>query len=156
MITDTISEGRLMQLHPNIRGAALAAYRESVRITPHGVHPFITETLRSFERSDELYQQGRTKPGNIVTNARAGQSMHNYGLALDFVIMVNEKMVWKVDENWMKVVNAFKKYGFAWGGDWKTFKDYPHLEFNYEKTWKELYVMYQSKKFIQGTQYLIV
>jgi peptidoglycan LD-endopeptidase CwlK len=42
--------------------------------------------LRSFEDQDELYAQGRTKPGNIVTNARGGDSLHNYGLAADFVI----------------------------------------------------------------------
>ena len=43
----------------------------------------ISSTYRSIERQNELFAQGRTAPGAIVTNARGGQSMHNYGLALD-------------------------------------------------------------------------
>ena len=42
--------------------------------------------LRTFEDQDKLYAQGRTKPGQIVTNARGGDSLHNYGLAADYVL----------------------------------------------------------------------
>ena len=108
---EQISISRIEQLHPKLRDVALEAYKESVKITPIGIHPFITETLRSFEESDALYQQGRTKPGQIVTNAKAGSSYHNYGLALDFVIQEDGHSRWDVNENWMAVVNALKKEG---------------------------------------------
>jgi peptidoglycan L-alanyl-D-glutamate endopeptidase CwlK len=138
-MTDLISEKKLLNLHPAIINKALDAYRKSVRITPIGVHPFITETMRSFARSNELYAQGRTKPGSIVTNASAGQSYHNYGLAIDFVNQVNGVAKWVVDENWMKVVSAFKEYGFTWGGDWSSKSiDNPHFEMTFGLGWREL------------------
>jgi peptidoglycan L-alanyl-D-glutamate endopeptidase CwlK len=138
MPTDIVSENRLRQLHPAIRDKAIAAYREAVRTTPVGVHPYITEGMRSFRRSDELWAQGRTTPGNIVTNAPGGQSYHNYGLAIDFVNQVNGLPKWVIDDNWMKVVNAFKKYGFVWGGDFKSIKDNPHFEMTFGLNWREL------------------
>ena len=51
-------------------------------------------TLRSMAEQDRLYAIGRTKPGKRVTNAKAGQSAHNFGLALDFVPMVGGKPQW--------------------------------------------------------------
>lgn len=127
-MTDIVSENKLLLLHPAIRDAAIAAYNEAVQKTPTGVHPFVTETLRSFERSDQLYAQGRTAPGSIVTNSKGGQSYHNYGLALDFVNQINGVPKYAVDPNWMIVVNVFKSHGFTWGGDFQNFKDTPHLE----------------------------
>lgn len=141
---DVVSEGKLMLLHPAIKNNALIAYRKSVQITPVGVHPSITETLRSFSRSNELYAQGRTMPGKIVTNAKAGQSYHNYGLAIDFVINVNGLPVWTVNENWMKVVTCFKEQGFFWGGDFKTLKDNPHFENRMGYNWRTLSAKYNA------------
>lgn len=151
---DKISISRLEELHPAIRDKALAAYREAVRITPVGIHPFITESLRSFERSNQLYAQGRTKPGKIVTNAKAGQSYHNYGLAIDFVNLVNGKMKWLVDENWMKVVNCFKAQGFTWGGDFRSIKDNPHFEMTFGLSWRQLFQKYSEKDFMPDSKYV--
>jgi peptidoglycan L-alanyl-D-glutamate endopeptidase CwlK len=115
-----------------------------VRRTPAGVHPVIVQTYRSFEEQDLLYQKGRTRPGPIVTNARAGQGYHNYGLAIDFCNQVNGKLIWNVDKNWMIVVDCFKEKGFSWGGDWKgKLKDYPHLE-KTPYNWKELLARYKA------------
>lgn len=119
---------RLNRLHPLIRQDAIDAYKEAVRRTPKGVHPVINETDRSYERSNELYAQGRTKKGPIVTNARGGSSWHNFSMGIDFFLEVNGKPVWKVDANWMIVVDCFKKRGFAWGGDFRSIVDYPHFE----------------------------
>lgn len=146
---------KLNLLHPNIRQQALDAYAEAVRETPEGVHPIVDQTERTFAESDALYAQGRTTGGEIVTQAKAGQSYHNYALALDFHLIVNDKDVWDVDHNWMIVVNIFKKHGFSWGGDFPgTFKDYPHLENRLGYNWRQLQVMYTSKKFIEGTNFL--
>lgn len=152
---DVASEGKLMLLHPAIRSSAIAAYNKAVKITPVGVHPSITETMRSFERSDELYAQGRTKSGKIVTNAKAGQSYHNYGLAIDFVLQVNGLPDWTVNDNWMKVVNCFKERGFFWGGDFKIIKDYPHFENRLEYTWRTLLAKYKAGE-IDNNGYVIL
>lgn len=149
-----ISIERLNQLHPAIRQSAIDAYLEAVAATPKGIHPIITQTLRTFEEQAEIYAQGRTKPGSIVTKSKPGQSYHNYGLALDFALQVNGKLQWEVNSDWMIVVSKFKDHGFDWGGDWPKFKDSPHFENRLGKNWRELLVMYNDKKFIPGTIYL--
>lgn len=143
-MVDKISLERLNKLHPLIREDAIKAYEEAVLATPAGVHPFIVQTLRTFEEQDLLYQKGRTRPGPKVTNAKPGSSFHQYGLAIDFCLEINGKLVWKVDTNWMTVVDCFKKYDFTWGGDWKSFKDYPHVEKSFGFTWKELLAIYKA------------
>jgi peptidoglycan L-alanyl-D-glutamate endopeptidase CwlK len=143
-MTDLISIQRLNQLHPLIREDAIAAYQEAVKATPSNVHPVIVQTLRTFEEQDLLYQKGRTRPGAKVTNAKPGSSFHQYGLAIDFSLQVNGKLKWVVDKNWMIVVDCFKKYGFSWGGDWKSFKDYPHVEKNFGYTWQQLLAIYKA------------
>lgn len=137
-----------------IRQSALDAYAEAVKQTPEGIHPLITETYRSFEESDKLYAQGRTAPGKIVSNSKAGQSYHNYSVALDFALIANGEMSWIVNDNWMIVVECFKRHGFAWGGDFESFKDYPHLENKLGHNWRDLLVMHQTKNFIPGTNFL--
>lgn len=154
MAVDSKSIERLNQLHPDVRDSAIRAYTKACRITPVGVHPYITEVSRSFERSDELYSQGRTNPGNIVSNAKGGESIHNYDLALDFVLQINGKASWVVDSNWKKVAQCFKDEGWDWGGDWRSFKDYPHCEKRMGNSLKQLQAKYKSKDFIIGTKYL--
>lgn len=143
---ETKSIERLNQLHPKIREKALAAYAEAVKVTPKGVHPFITQTMRSFAESDKLYAQGRTTKGPIVTKAAAGQSYHNYGLALDFVNQVDGVAKWTIDANWMKVVAVFKKHGFVWGGDFKSIPDAPHFEMTLGHNWKDLLALHNAGK----------
>ena len=70
-----------------------------------------------------------TAPGNVVTNAKPGYSHHNFGLAFDFAVLKEGRPLW--DQNhphWNEFVRIAKEEGFAWGGDWSSFKDYPHLE----------------------------
>nr|WP_144472038.1 peptidoglycan-binding protein [Bacillus pumilus] len=95
-----------------------------------GIYVQITSGYRSFAEQNKLYAQGRTAPGKIVTNAKGGQSNHNYGLAIDYVLLSEDgkKALWTVNEKWRRVAQIGKSLGFSWGGDWKSFKDYPHLE----------------------------
>lgn len=53
------------------------------RLTGLQVHVF--ESYRTFDRQEDLYAQGRTTEGRVVTRARPGESWHNYGLAVDLV-----------------------------------------------------------------------
>lgn len=150
------SVDQINTLHPKLRAIALQAYNEAVQATPVGVHPIITQGYRTFEESDKLYQQGRTTPGEIVSNAKAGQSWHNYALAIDFALIVNGKTIW--DQNnphWMTVVDTFKRHGFTWGGDFAgSFKDYPHLEQKFGHTLSELLAKHNAGDFIDGTTYV--
>ncbi|MDI3525845.1 MAG: peptidoglycan LD-endopeptidase CwlK [Tenuifilum sp.] len=132
---DKISVERIKKLHPKVRDEVLSIYHELVR---QKVPIRITDTLRTFEEQEELYSRGRTKPGKIVTKAKPGRSYHNYGLALDFCLLMNDgkKASWSrtADLNanqkadWEEIVALFKHYGWEWGGDWASFKDYPHLQ----------------------------
>lgn len=83
----------------------------------------ITEGYRSPARQAELYAQGRTKPGKIVTNAKPGESIHQYGCAFDIVFTKTG-----YEGNWDKIGQLGKSLGFTWGGDFKSIKDRPHFE----------------------------
>lgn len=90
-------------------------------------HPVrITEGYRSMERQAALYAQGRTAPGQIVTNAKPGESLHNYGVAVDFVF--RREGYDAPDWLWEVLGSAGKAHGFSWGGDWEKFVDKPHFE----------------------------
>lgn len=88
---------------------------------------FITDGYRSFEEQTKLYAQGRTAPGNIVTNAKAGQSAHNYGLAVDCAFQKDKKLSY--DQKMCALIYPIaRKLGFELGADWKGFTDKPHFE----------------------------
>lgn len=95
-----------------------------------GIDLLVTSTYRDNESQNALYAQGRTKPGKIVTNAKAGQSWHNYRCAVDVVPIVAGKPRWDVkDEVWQQVGKLGKAAGLEWAGDWKRFKEYPHFQY---------------------------
>ncbi|MEF2968873.1 M15 family metallopeptidase [Paenibacillus sp. M1] len=118
---------KLSGLHPVVRQAAERLIERSFA---RGVPILITQGLRTIAEQDALYAQGRTKPGQIVTNARGGYSNHNFGVAIDFCLLMpdGKNVSWTVGKDWMGVVEIAKSLGFEWGGDWKSFKDYPHFE----------------------------
>ncbi|WP_276282786.1 M15 family metallopeptidase [Virgibacillus indicus] len=100
----------------------------------------ITEGIRSNSRQDELYEQGRSAAGNIVTHAKAGESYHNYGLAVDYALKNSSgEIIWDIhydgnengESDWFEVAAIAKDLGFEWGGDWRNFKDYPHLQMTF-------------------------
>lgn len=84
----------------------------------------ITDEYRSFEEQDRLYAQGRTTPGNIVTNAKAGQSFHNYRVAFDIAFSSAKGITY--DGPWEMVGNIGNALGLEWGG-WAT-KESPETE----------------------------
>ena len=89
----------------------------------------VVQGHRTFAEQDGLYAQGRTKPGKKVTNARGGQSNHNYGLAVDFCIFENGQPNWNAPyEKWEAIGEAAEALGLEWGGRWKSFRDLPHVQ----------------------------
>ena len=112
-----------------------------------GITILITDGFRSQLEQDVLYQQGRSGDGQIVTNVKGGDSYHNYGLAIDFALRTSKgKVIWDVkydgnhngQSDWMEVVAIAKSLGFTWGGDWSSFKDYPHLQMDFGYSINEL------------------
>lgn len=157
---DTLTLTRIKHLHPAVRQEALTAYKYiNNNLFGKNIRLRFAYTLRSYEEQDALYARGRTQPGKKVTNAKAGQSIHNYGLAFDIVILIDkngdgtfEIASWNTtsdddkDEvpDWMEAVAYLKKVGWAWGGDWKSFPDYPHFEKTFGHNWKSLYAKYNA------------
>jgi peptidoglycan LD-endopeptidase CwlK len=132
------------ELHPIVMERSNQLIQQSAN---KGIVIVITDDFRSAEDQDRLYELGRSVEGNIVTNAKGGQSYHNFGLAVDFAIKTpSEDVIWDMhyDGNkngkpdWNEVVALAKTLGFEWGGDWSQFKDYPHLQMNFGLTVAEL------------------
>lgn len=112
-----------------------------------GIDILITDGYRSPEEQDNLHSQGRSTSGSIVTYAEGGESYHNYGLAIDYALRLDDgSVVWDItrDDNgngerdWFEVAAIGKSLGFDWGGDWQRFKDYPHLEMTFGLSIREL------------------
>lgn len=132
---DKVSLERINKLHPILRNEVKDLYLTINYNLPKGIRLRISQGLRTISEQDALYAQGRTTKGKIVTNAKGGQSWHNYGLAFDFVLLYDkdlngtfETASWDENKYWMEVVNHFKKHGYKWGGDFRTIKDSPHFE----------------------------
>lgn len=89
----------------------------------------IGECLRTVEEQDALYAQGRTKPGNIVTNAKGStySSQHQWGVAFDFYRNDGTGAFNESDQFFERVGAVGKSLGLGWGGDWTSMKDRPHL-----------------------------
>jgi peptidoglycan L-alanyl-D-glutamate endopeptidase CwlK len=108
--------------------ARVQAFLEAAK--KQGIDLLVTSTYRDNASQDALYAQGRTTPGKKVTNAKAGQSWHNYRCAVDVVPIVAGKPRWDVkDEVWQQVGKLGKAAGLEWAGDWKKFKEYPHFQY---------------------------
>lgn len=157
---DKITLERIEKLHPKVRKEARQIYDEICQaLTGRAICRFAF-TLRTIAEQDAIYAQGRTKPGKIVTRARGGYSWHNYGLAVDIVLIHDvdgdgdyDRAVWDVKSDfdgdkisdWMEVVSIFKSYGWEWGGDWK-FSDPPHFQKTFGYSVRQLLALHQKKK----------
>lgn len=135
---DSRSLNNLNTLHPKFRPVAIAAWTEAQAAMPANVQIIVIQGLRSMADSNALYAQGRTLPGQIVTNAPGGSSYHNYGLAFDFAMVTYGKDDNVVGPNWMKVVSIMESHGMTWGGTFPTIIDDPHFENRFSLNWRQL------------------
>jgi peptidoglycan L-alanyl-D-glutamate endopeptidase CwlK len=131
---DSKTEAKINTLHPKIRDKARQLI---IKAKNEGIDLIITSGFRTYAEQNELYKQGRTKKGGIVTNAKGGQSNHNFGLAFDVVPVVNGKLDW-YSKDWKKIAVIGKSLGFKWGGDWTSIKDFPHFEMMFGNTLAQL------------------
>ena len=152
---EKITEDRINKLHPKVREEVRdLVNKANAALTSHS-QIRIVQGLRTFEEQDGLYLK-RPK----VTNAKGGQSYHNYGLAIDFCLIIDGKEVsWNTTKDfdgdkiadWLEVVQIFVKAGWYWG---KAFNDLPHLEKTFGLTWKDMLKKYKAADFIPNTKYI--
>ena len=103
-----------------------------------GIDVIITSTYRDAESQNALYAQGRTTPGKKVTNAKAGQSYHNFKVAFDFCPIVAGKAQWNDTDTFTKCGEIAESLGLEWAGRWKSFKELAHVQYTDGKTLEQL------------------
>ena len=98
-----------------------------------GIDLLVTSTYRDDEAQAALYAQGRTTKGRIVTNARPGESWHNWRCAVDVVPMRYGKPVWSTSgpdaKLWNRIGAIGESCGLEWAGRWTTFREYAHFQY---------------------------
>ncbi len=112
------------------------------RCQSEGIDLLVTSTYRDLESQAKLYAQGRTAPGRIVTNAKPGQSFHNWRVAFDVVPLRHGKPVWDTSgENrflWQQIGALGESVGLEWAGRWRKFRELAHFQFTGGLTLAEL------------------
>jgi peptidoglycan L-alanyl-D-glutamate endopeptidase CwlK len=120
---DDRSEKVIVALLPQVQPYARALVKKAAQ---HGITIKVIGSLRTYEEQNELFAQGRTKPGRIVTNASGGFSNHNLGIAFDGVF---EGANYLGESPKYKAVGVLgMDLGLEWGGNWKMFLDEPHFQ----------------------------
>lgn len=147
---DERSKEILSALYPDIKVRAIRFSQDVFKVLNQKIK--ITQGLRTFEEQSKLYSQGRTFVNgqfqvvdrkHVVTNAPAGFSIHNYGLAFDIAFQGDDPYLSKFtpkdfDYTWRKTGEIGQRNGFKWGFDWNgngkidgNDFDRPHFELTY-------------------------
>lgn len=162
---DKVTLQRIELLHPKLRAEAKEIYKDICEALSGRAICRFAYTLRTFAEQDALLAQ---KPK--VTNAKGGQSYHNYGLAIDIVLLKDkdgngtfETASWETnvdfdgdgESDWIEVVKIFKMFGWEWGGDWK-FVDKPHFQKSFGYSIKRLQELYAAEVFMPDGKYVIL
>lgn len=119
-----LNNSRLLLVNPKLR-EKVEQLLEMAKMA--GFTLLVTQGLRTFAEQNELFAQGRSRPGKIVTNAKGGNSFHNFGLAVDFCFIVNGEASWQ-DSLYKNIGIWAHLVGLEWGGNWKSIKDFPHVQ----------------------------
>jgi peptidoglycan L-alanyl-D-glutamate endopeptidase CwlK len=159
VIEDPVSEHRLSLVHPDIQKRWLGVRDEFYK--DHGLQIRVTSGYRNFTEQMGLYALGRARlPSGVwevvdmrkkVTDARGGESYHNFGLAVDSAFMGDDPYLSKMptpesDILWANFGKIGKSWGFEWGGDWQKKKlDRPHLQKKFDLSLHECQIIYEDK-----------
>ena len=151
---DSPTKQRIAKLHPTVREEVAQIIAQCDKALTGKAKVRITQGLRTNAEQDAMYAQGRTTPGKKITNAKGGQSIHNYGFAVDICLIIGGKTAswdtkkdWDNDKvaDWYECVKIFALHGWEWGGNWKTFKDMPHFEKRNHNSWRKLSKLKRDK-----------
>lgn len=139
-LKEAFKRNKSAKTHKEVNARAVELIR---RCWAEDVFIVFTDGLRTYEDQAILYGKGRSNywyngkdysnpSAKVVTKAKPGTSMHNFGLALDFVTCdgFGKNIDWVVGPKWKRAATIAKELGFTWGGDWKSFYDAPHIEYS--------------------------
>jgi peptidoglycan L-alanyl-D-glutamate endopeptidase CwlK len=131
-----VNSRSLNDLHPTVKALCESFI---AKCKQENIDVLITSTYRDGESQMALYALGRTvignnskpsKPfGDIVTNAKAGQSFHNWRVAFDFVPLIHGKAVWNDTKLFTRCGQIAESVGLEWAGRWKSFKEMAHCQY---------------------------
>ncbi len=145
---DARSEKNIATLMPAMQMAArkiLAVARAREALT--GLRCVVLSGTRTYAEQDRLFAK-RPK----VTNARGGQSNHNFGIAIDVGLFKGAKYLTgatKAETKAYADLGAAVKaavHGVEWGGDWKSFVDMPHYQLATGKTLAQVRGLFEAGK----------
>ena len=123
-LADERSERNIATLLQQVQPLARALIESAAAI---GIAIKVISGTRTYDEQNALYEQGRSKAGRIVTNARGGYSNHNFGIAFDIGVFEGGRYI--AESPAYKAVGALgMKLGLEWGGNWKTIQDEPHFQ----------------------------
>lgn len=128
---DSVSNVRLSFVCPAL-AAQIEKMAEMLALNNPPVMFRVTEGLRTWTEQAQLYAQGRTMPGNIVTDAAPGYSWHCFGCAVDTVPMIDIGPDWNITHPvWQRMMAVGDSLGLV-HVDIKTrlgaHRDYPHFQ----------------------------
>jgi peptidoglycan L-alanyl-D-glutamate endopeptidase CwlK len=127
MAVDDRSEKNIRTLKPEVQPLARKLIETAVA---QDIHVKVIGGSRTYEQQNELYAQGRSKPGQIVTKARGGQSWHNFGMAFDIgIFSADGKKYYGEHKDYARCGQIGESLGLEWGGRWE-FVDEPHFQYN--------------------------
>ncbi|WP_428668145.1 M15 family metallopeptidase [Runella sp.] len=128
----------LNDLHPTLVAVWQKAEAQWTVQYPNDPVPFLTYTNRPNEEQAALYASGRTVKGRILTNAKPGESPHNYlpSYAFDIAFKKGKALDWRpvLFERFADIAEKISNE-VLWGGRFKSIVDRPHFEL---KNWKQL------------------
>jgi len=160
---DNLSLNRINEAHPKVRPLLLQKYKEANNKLGKGCRLRLSYVYRSPEEQEELFKK---RP--LVTKARAWQSIHNYSLAFDVVLLYDkdedgkfEEVSWdmKRDEDkdgiadWLEITKVFTEAGFTNGflSNGKRW-DFPHFQMDFGLTWRQMKAKIDSKQYTEEVQ----
>ena len=141
---DKITRQRIETLHPQLREEARQIIDEIDAALTGNARVRVTSAYRSNLEQQKLYDQGRKTKGPIVTNAAGGKSWHNYGMALDIVLLIRNAKTGKWDSisyntkedydgdhvaEWEEITRIFLAHGWEYLKDKSGRRyDFPHFQ----------------------------
>ena len=121
---DERSERNIATLLPEVQPLARALIQAAAT---SGITIKVISGTRTYDEQNALYEQGRSKAGRIVTNARGGYSNHNFGIAFDIGVFEGARYI-EASPAYKAVGALGRQLGLEWGGNWKSIQDEPHFQ----------------------------
>ena len=145
---------RLRALHPKAQKSFLEFILVG-QVQLSDVTIRITDHYRTIEEQNELYAQGRTKPGTIVTWVKGGSSYHNYGLAMDIAFIDRNGKLLYDDKYYNILKSVYPDFNLEWGGEWQETPDKPHYQMTFNYSCSDLLKKYNNNE-VDDNGYIIL